>query len=165
MTHGLRVRIARDLDISPTGIFPAGLTGRVVAVNPDEPLLRADGYGRIFARVVLDHHFPELDEWENAIDVWSKPVDDCDVEWPGSDLFEAEGAFQLIVSDLRFIDNPPLIYRCETLADLLDRLKSDLVQASDAVIMAILYALPTSISSSGFLTYAGDVAFYVLRVS
>ena len=51
------VRLISDVDLFPTGIYRAGLTGRVTS---------HDGY---MAKVTLNQFFPELAEWDNALQV------------------------------------------------------------------------------------------------
>jgi len=52
---GLEVVLKEDFEIFPTGIYPAGATGRV-----DEASEKVIG-------VKLDEHHPELDEWDNCL--------------------------------------------------------------------------------------------------
>jgi hypothetical protein len=58
---GARVRLTRDIELYPIGIFPAGLTGVVTDVQPDSP--------DVIAQVKLDETFPELEEWDNCLQV------------------------------------------------------------------------------------------------
>ena len=77
MTNGLRVKIVRNVDIYPTGVFRAGLTGTVTDVD--------DGC-EIYCMVKMDRHFPELDEWDNALQVANNNAGICVAE-----DFEREG--------------------------------------------------------------------------
>lgn len=62
MREGQRVRIAREIEIYPIGIFPAGLTGRIGIVEPDSL--------DVVTHVRLDKHVEALDDWSNELQVW-----------------------------------------------------------------------------------------------
>ena len=54
---GMRVRLVEDVENFPTVLVPAGECG-MIADASDE-----------LVYVSLDRHFPELDEWENVLQV------------------------------------------------------------------------------------------------
>ena len=56
---GDRVRLTQDVDHYPTGYFKAGLTGTFVEYVQDDAM----------AYVKLDEHRPELDEWDNCLEI------------------------------------------------------------------------------------------------
>lgn len=72
MTVGRRVRIVIEIDIFNLGVYPVGLTGVVSSVDDDD----ADGICRM---VKLDGHRPELNEWDNELQVWANGGDTPDV--------------------------------------------------------------------------------------
>jgi hypothetical protein len=75
MTHGRRVRIARDIDVFNLGSFKAGETGTVNRIGED-----TDEFP---CTVKLDTHHRWLNEWDNELQVWR--FDDGEVT---ADLFE-----------------------------------------------------------------------------
>ena len=58
MKHGMRVRLVRDVDVYPDGLYRAGLLGTVDMRGTDDFIRGA---------VKLDQIFPELSEWDNCI--------------------------------------------------------------------------------------------------
>lgn len=68
---GDRVRLIMALDIWNLGSFPEGATGTVTYVGEQQ----VDGV--IAGEVKLDQHFPDLDEWENVLQI----ARDSEVTW------------------------------------------------------------------------------------
>ncbi len=71
---GDRVALMLDLRIYQLGEFPAGAQGTVTFVadathQPTQPV----------GHVRLDEAFPELDHWENELQVWS--AQDGEITW------------------------------------------------------------------------------------
>lgn len=64
MLNGRRVRIFKDLGIFALGSFPAGLEGTIESANA---IARCPDY---LCLVKLDQHFPELNEWDNCLQVF-----------------------------------------------------------------------------------------------
>ena len=59
---GTRVRIVRDIELYPLNIYHPGMTG----VISDEVM---SGSGGVLRHVRLDKLCPELDEWDNQLQV------------------------------------------------------------------------------------------------
>jgi hypothetical protein len=69
-----RVRLTGDVDIFQLGSFLTGATGTVVWADPDPG---ADhGMGHLF-EVRLDEYFPELDAWDNCLQVFRPDEAEC----------------------------------------------------------------------------------------
>lgn len=68
---GSKVRLTRPVENYPIGIFDIGLTGTLMNID------REGSYW-----VKLDTHFPELDEWENELQLWDYSVQDGASESP-----------------------------------------------------------------------------------
>lgn len=66
-TVGARVKICRDVEIFPIGIFRAGLLGTVTDYDSDVP---PDWGWDLIGHVRLDEHRPELAAWDNNLQVW-----------------------------------------------------------------------------------------------
>lgn len=65
MTIFRRVRVIRAIESYPEDlIIPAGTTGTVSDINPP------DGIGLVLRHVLLDPIFPELDAWENRLQIY-----------------------------------------------------------------------------------------------
>lgn len=89
---GDRVKLRHDLDVYPLGRFPAGAKGTVMREVTGE-------YADDCALVLMDDHFPDLDEWENLLQVGTvdcdespATVDDFELigpDAPQADLFDA----------------------------------------------------------------------------
>ena len=62
---GDRVRLNSDVDIFPLIIMREGEAGTIASVNDEA----------IFVR--MDKHYPELDEWDNALEVWREWHEDA----------------------------------------------------------------------------------------
>jgi len=60
-----RVQLVKAVDNFPTGFFDIGLTGTLREIDEE---------GSYW--VTLDKHFPELDEWQNAIQIWDWSAQD-----------------------------------------------------------------------------------------
>jgi hypothetical protein len=82
MVIGLGVRLRRDVELFPTGLFRAGLDGGVVIEQDAHDLSRSsiawsvsDGcwheIGQPMVLVRLDEYCADLEEWENTLQVWS----------------------------------------------------------------------------------------------
>lgn len=68
MIVGQRVRLVRDVEIFPLNIYRTGATGTVVATSINSVVI---------AEVRLDEHYPELDEWDNELQVCDPTRDDA----------------------------------------------------------------------------------------
>ena len=78
---GDRVQLQLDLRLYELGEFPAGAKGTVTYVTiPPEPTQPVGG-------VRLDEPFPELDDWENELQVWLP--EDSEITWASFKLVEA----------------------------------------------------------------------------
>jgi hypothetical protein len=77
-----RVRLAREVDNYPTGVFPAGETGTVTRVDDDCTWVR------------LDRAFPELVEWGNELQVMEHDADSL------TDISTPDGASSKAARDL-----------------------------------------------------------------
>lgn len=62
---GDRVRLNRDVDIFPLIVMREDEVGTIASVNDEA----------IFVR--MDKHYPELDEWDNALEVWREWHEDA----------------------------------------------------------------------------------------
>ena len=60
---GERVELYREIDHYPLGIFPIGATGVVDEANDDAIWIK------------MDRRFPELDDWQNRLQVWNTQID------------------------------------------------------------------------------------------
>ena len=63
MLTNITVRIARDIELFPYGVLPAGLLGTV-------ELTSGDGIIEPFCVVKLEREYPSLRYWENGLLVW-----------------------------------------------------------------------------------------------
>ena len=61
LKQGMRVKLARDVEIYPIGIFTKGMAGIVETVDLTQP--------DVIAHVKLDAYDPELDDWDNCLQV------------------------------------------------------------------------------------------------
>jgi hypothetical protein len=75
LTEGSRVRLKREIENFPSGIFPAGLTGMLVKIG------ESGDYW-----VKLDQHFPNLDAWGNHVQLWDLSDADSSDEHPSAYL-------------------------------------------------------------------------------
>jgi hypothetical protein len=69
MRVGQRVRLIQATGHLNTPWFPVGTTGVVTATGFSQ-------IPEVYAHVRLDNHFPEMDEWENVLEV-GLDGDDC----------------------------------------------------------------------------------------
>jgi hypothetical protein len=58
MEIGTRVKIVQDIDVYPTAYISAGETGTIALIEDNAWY------------VTLDVHHPELNEWNNEIEIW-----------------------------------------------------------------------------------------------
>jgi hypothetical protein len=59
IASGTRVRLRKDVENYPTIFAEAGLTGTLVCIDME---------GAYWVK--LDKHFPELDQWNNELQIW-----------------------------------------------------------------------------------------------
>jgi hypothetical protein len=75
LREGSRVRLKRNVESFPSGIFPAGLTGTLVKIGTD---------GDYWVR--LDQHFPNLEAWNNELQLWHWSDQESSDEHPSTYL-------------------------------------------------------------------------------
>ena len=73
--EGSRVRLKREVENFPIGTFQVGLTGTLVKI----------GEGGDYW-VKLDQHFPDLDAWDNQLQLWDWSDQDSLDEHPSNYL-------------------------------------------------------------------------------
>ena len=62
---GDRVRLNRDVDIFPLIIMREGEVGTIASINDEAIYVR------------MDKLYPELDEWDNALEIWREWHEDA----------------------------------------------------------------------------------------
>jgi hypothetical protein len=75
MRLGARVRLTTELSIYPLGTFPNGATGIVVEIGNGNP-----SNGDPACYVLMDSHFPVLDEYDNMLQVFLPEFGECTAE-------------------------------------------------------------------------------------
>jgi hypothetical protein len=75
LPEGSRVRLKRDVQNFPSGTFASGLTGTLVKIGAN-----GDYW------VKLDKHFPNLEAWDNELQLWDWSGEDTSDEHPSTYL-------------------------------------------------------------------------------
>jgi hypothetical protein len=74
LVDGMRLRIVQEIDIFVVGKFPKGAVGTLTLAEPA-------GWPEMIGTVKLDDHFPELDEWDNCLQLFNADYSECSPEF------------------------------------------------------------------------------------